>query len=87
MYLLAPGKVRLHSKLNFDTVSSQRLDICVQFQLRKLMNQFVDCRAHLLVLNDVTDLLFSHIVKMLPSQMFLVFYPLYDLLLKVGVLP
>lgn len=71
MNLRLPLEIRSDSELNLDDTSSDRLDVCLKFETRELVHKFVDNLAHFRKLDDFSDLLSTHVIEVLPCELFL----------------
>ena len=71
MYFRLPLEIRSDSKLYLNNASGDRLHICLEFESRELMHKFVYNLAHLRELNNFSNLLSTHVIEVLPCELFL----------------
>lgn len=71
MYLGLPLEIRSDGEFDFDDTSGDGLNVCLEFESRELMHEFVDDLAHLGELDDFSDLLRTHVIEVLPGELFL----------------
>jgi hypothetical protein len=86
VYLRLPLKVRCNSEFHFDDTASYRLHVSLEFESRELMHEFVNDFTHLGELDNLTYLLCTHVVEMLPCELFFLFYLSQNLLRDTVIL-
>ena len=75
MIALIPDKISMSSQVYFylDKCSSQRLHICLKLEAWELMDLIKHSLAHFWEVDDLTNLLRTHLVEVMPLELGLLF--------------